>query len=463
MQDLIVSINNNTLRISLIDKDAVLKNAVVEVSQDIVNDSQILNPQGLSLIIGDLIPTLTSLKTNKLRLNFILQPQDVFLRFVTISKGNVNIGDQIISEIKVKEPDILLDDLYFSYRKLAPFVYQFVGVEKKVLNSFLEISNILGISLRSIIPWVLVLPKYEKVNDPAVFVADVDGNQIIALSELNGIFFSGVYKDKKTTKELSSLIKDLSFYKKSTPIKYIFTLNCESFEVPGYEIKIVESPKFSDGSRAPVGMEINTIVNFLIDSDPSILEGQSNFLNMLPLPVEKKNTPLVVVGSVVGALLLLAGVYFGVGSLGNKNSVDTAKLAQQEDQMHNQEENAQVLSESVEEGSTENNDNKETDPNIEVQKGNLKIRIENGAGINGLAARTKEFLQELGYTILTIDTADERTEPTILQFKKDALNTYKDLVVEDIKEKFPNIEVKDDLPEDSDYDLLMILGTSSGF
>jgi hypothetical protein len=37
------------------------------------------------------------------------------------------------------------------------------------------------------------------------------------------------------------------------------------------------------------------------------------------------------------------------------------------------------------------------------------------------------------------------------------------LIVEDIKEKFPNIEVKDDLPEDSDYDLLMILGTSSEF
>ena len=111
MQDLIISINNNILRISLIDKNAVLKSAVTEVSQDIVNDSRILDPQGLSLIIGDLIPTLTPLKTNKLRLNFILQPQDVFLRFVTISKGNVNIGDQIISEIKVKEPDILLDDL----------------------------------------------------------------------------------------------------------------------------------------------------------------------------------------------------------------------------------------------------------------------------------------------------------------------------------------------------------------
>ncbi len=73
------------------------------------------------------------------------------------------------------------------------------------------------------------------------------------------------------------MIKDLSFYKKSTPIKYIFTLNCESFEVPGYEIKIVESPKFSDGSRAPAGMEINTIVNFLIDSDPLILKRTVKF------------------------------------------------------------------------------------------------------------------------------------------------------------------------------------------
>ena len=56
MQDLIISINNNILRISLIDEDAVLKSAVMEISQDIVNDSRILDPQGLSLIIGDLIP-----------------------------------------------------------------------------------------------------------------------------------------------------------------------------------------------------------------------------------------------------------------------------------------------------------------------------------------------------------------------------------------------------------------------
>jgi len=30
-----------------------------------------------------------------------------------------------------------------------------------------------------------------------------------------------------------------------------------------------------------------------------------------------------------------------------------------------------------------------------------------------------------------------------------------------MKSKFPDIEVKDDLPDDSDYDLLIILGASS--
>ena len=473
MQDLIISINNNILRVSTIDKEAVLKNAMVDIPKEIVDDSKILDTKGLASIIEGLISTLTPLKKNKLRLDFIMEPQDVFLRFVTVSKGENNIDEQIISEIKTKEPDLPLDNLYFSYKKLVPFVYQFVGVEKSVLNSFLEVSNVLDISLRGIIPWVLALPKYEGINDPAVFVAEVDGDQVIALSELNGIFFSGVYenKSKKTSEELSALVKDLSFYKKSSPIKCVFTFNCDSFEIPGYEVKPITSPNFSDGSQAPAGMEINTIINFLIDSDPLILESQLNLLNLLPLPVEVKKSPaLVVVGSVVGVLLLVVGAYFGIRNFKGEKSVDTQMA-----QTGQSQENAQVLSQSVENEQSENgsgaseSDGKnegtgsgaETDPNAKVQKGNLKIRLENGAGINGLAARTKVFLEDFGYTVLTIDTANTKTDSTVLQFKKSAAETYKDMITEDMKSKFPDIEVKDDLPDDSDYDLLIILGASS--
>jgi len=218
-------------------------------------------------------------------------------------------------------------------------------------------------------------------------------------------------------------------------------------------------------------MEINTIINFLIDSDPLILESQLNLLNLLPLPVEVKKSPaLVVVGSVVGVLLLVVGAYFGIRNFKGEKSVDTQMA-----QTGQSQENAQVLSQSVENEQSENgsgaseSDGKnggtdsgaETDPNAKVQKGNLKIRLENGAGINGLAARTKVFLEDFGYTVLTIDTANTKTDSTVLQFKKSAAETYKDMITEDMKSKFPDIEVKDDLPDDSDYDLLIILGASS--
>ncbi len=465
MQDLVVSINKNTLKISTIDKEAQLKTAIVDVPKELVDDTRIIDPKGFSNILDRAVSQVSVLSKNKLGLNFVMEPQDIFLRYVTVSKNGQEIGEQIVSEIKAKDPDINLDNLYFSYKKMAPFVYQFVGIRKEVVDNYLETSNESNIGLKSIIPWVLAFPKYENVNDPSIFVSKVDDDQVIALSELNGVFFAGTYKKEKTPEELTALIKELSFYKRSSPIKYIYTFNCESFTMPGYEIKKIEAPKFNGNLNLPEGFEINNVVNFLLDSDSTILDSQINVLNMLPLPVvERKSSALLVTGSVVGALLLLVGAYFGITSLGNKNAGE-GQLAQDSTPQE-----TQVLSETTsqeqpvqEEQPQESaeSENTEKDPNVEVKKGNLKIRIENGAGVGGLAARTKEFLEGLGYTVLTIDTADSKVQPTVLQFKSAVQDEFENMVKEDMKEEFPEIEVKDNIPEDSDYDLLITVGTSS--
>jgi len=467
MQDLIVSINKNIIRMSTIDKEATLKTVSSEVSKDYVDDTRIINPVGLAGVFEGLISKLSILSKSKFSLNFIMEPQDVFLRYVTVSKNSVDIQEQIVSEIKEKDPELKLDQLYFSYKKVAPFIYQFVGVRKDVMDSYMEVSNSLGIGTKSIIPWVLALPKYEKVNDPAIFISKRDGDQVVALSELNGIFFTGTYRKEKTSEELQGLIKELSFYKRSSPIKYIYTFNCDSFEMSGYQVKRVACPEFTGSSKIPEGFEQNTIANFLLDSDAEILGSQLNVLNLLPLPVvERKASLMVISGSVVGALLLLVGAYFGIRAMGNKNSENTLTAQNTES------DSSQVLSETTQNpgdqgqgdgGNSSEEDNKpvENDPNLEVKKGNLKIRIENGAGVGGLAARTKEFMEGFGYTVLTIDTANSKTESTILSFTKNMISEYQSIVSEDMKEKFPKIEVREDLPEDSDYDLLIIVGTSS--
>ena len=464
MQDLILSINKNTLKISTIDKEANLKTASIIVPKEYIDDTRILDPKGFSSFLEDAVSQVSSLSKNKIGLNFIMEPQDIFLRYVTVSKNGQEIGEQIISEIKAKDPDISLDNLYFSYKKMAPFVYQFIGIKKDVIENYLEATNFASMGLKSIIPWVLALPKYEKVNDPAIFISKIDGDQVIALSELNGVFFAGTYKKEKTPEELSSLVKELSFYKRSSPIKCIYTFNCDGFSMPDYEVKKIESPKFTGAVSTPEGFEINNIVNFLLDSDVAILESQINVLNMLPLPVvERKASALLVTGSVIGALLLMVGGYFGIKAIGNRNQDGASQLAQE-----NSQQETQVLSESTQqetqkpEENTENTENKpEANPNVEVKKGNLKIRVENGAGVGGLAAKTKEFLEGLGYTVLTIDTADSKVESTILQFKSGVQKEFEDIVSADLKEKFPKIEVKENIPEDKDYDLLITVGTSS--
>jgi len=466
MQDLVVSINKNTLRISTIDKEAQLKTAVVDIPKELVYDTRIIDPKRFSNLLDESISQVTSLSKNKLGLNFVMEPQDIFLRYVTVSKNGQEIGEQIISEIKAKDPEINLDNLYFSYKKMAPFVYQFVGIRKEVMDNYLETSNESSVGLKSVIPWVLAFPKYENVNDPAIFVSKVDDDQVIALSELNGVFFAGTYKKEKTPEELASLIKELSFYKRSSPIKCIYKFNCDSFTMPGYEIKKIEPPKFNGNFNLPEGFEINNIVNFLLDSDSTILDSQINVLNMLPLPVaERKSSALLVTGSVIGALLLLVGAYFGVTSIGNKKA-DGGQLAQE-----NTSQETQVLSETTSQedtvqqeqvgGEGSESENSDKDPNIEIKRGNLKIRVENGAGVGGLAAKTKEFLEGLGYTVLTIDTADSKVQPTVLQFKSTVQEEFENMVKEDIKAEFPEIEVKDNIPEDSDYDLLITVGTSS--
>ncbi len=462
MQDLIVSLNKNILRLSTIDKEVNLKTASVEIPKEIVDETRILNPEGLSDILNNLILQVSSLNKSKLSLNFIIEPEDIFLRFVTVSKNGSDIGDQIVAEIKEKNPEISLDHLYFSYKKMAPFIYQFIAVRKDVMEKYLELSNSIGIGLKSVIPWVLALPKYEKVNDPAIFISKVDNNQVVALSELNGVFFAGTYQKEKSPEELQELIKDLSFYKRSSPIKFIYTLNCDSFSMSNYNIKKISCPEFNSSQPVPKGFELNTITNFMLDSDSDVLDSQLNMLNLLPLPVvESKSSALIITGSVVGALLLMIGGYFGIKSLGNRNLSQENQMAQENSQI---EQNSQVLSESVEQ-EQENNDSEASetpkDPNLEVKKGNLKIKVMNGAGVSGLAGRTKDFLNELGYAALIADTADSKVEATILDFKKDLIEDFEKLVTEDMKEKFPQIEVRKDIPDDSDYDLIITVGTSS--
>ncbi len=439
MQEITISLSENVLKLSTVS-EAGFKG----VSADL--DS--LDTEALTKTISDLVPQITSKNAKKLTLNFIVEPQDVIFKFITIRKQDNDLEEYIVSEIRSKLENIALEDLYFSYHKIAPFIYQFVGIKKEELEKYINISNDLGISLKTVIPWVFALPTAAGINDPAIFLSKTGADQTVVLSEFGGIFFSSSFAKVKSPEELQKLVEELSVYKRKNPITKIYTFMYQDLHLnTTYDVTEVVIPNV--GEEATRGYEFHLLADYLMDSNPDLLFSQLNLLSLLPVPVvaDKKPVPMVYVGSVLTVLLLIAGFVAGFNYLKNKNTAP---------------EGAEVLSEVTEnvEEVQEEAPAKEQEPTVVLNKSDLIVRIENGAGIQGIAGETQIFLEEKGYTIKDIGNADESgRETTLLKFKPDKVQ-YKDLLSEDMKDIF-TVVTEEDLDPSLDFDVLIVVGTDA--
>ena len=446
MQNLTLSLNENIVKLTLSTEED-FKTASAQVDPAIAHDSEVLDTQAFSEIVLGLIKEVSIKANKKTILNYLVEPNDVILRFLTVNKKTGDIDEHIVAEIREKLGDQPLEELYFSYQKIAPFVYQFVAIKRDKMERILEIANHLGLSLQGVIPWLMLLPKLVGTNDPCIFIYNTNGNQVVALSELSGIYFSQSFEKEKTSKELEKLVSELSVYKRASPISKIYTVSSESFSLdPNYTvIPLLPSGEEYKGIK---DFEMHALLNKLISDDPSLLNGQTNLLNLLPLPVEqKKSAPLALigVGSVITLLLFLGLIYYKV--VGNKSAEQSVVPG---------EDSSQVLSETAE--STESTLAEPEHPSeAELKKEDLVIRVENGAGVPGVAAKTQEFLESKGYKVLEIGNAEEvGRADTLLKFKASKTG-YKDLVINDLKDEY-DIVTEETLDESAAYGLLMVVG-----
>ena len=192
----------------------------------------------------------------------------------------------------------------------------------------------------------------------------------------------------------------------------------------------------------------------MMDSWDNMLVSSTNVLSLLPLPTAvKSNTALMYAGAISSVLLLLGAVVYG--------GIRLNKFAQP-DIVADTTEVADVAGVQSVVDDTPQKDEPEDVSKAEplLEKKDLHILIQNGAGIAGLAGKTKVILEELGYTVYDIGDADiTGRENTLLKFKKDKIS-YKDIFKEDLKDKYLDIVVQDDLDPASKYDVLMIVGTN---
>jgi hypothetical protein len=456
MQDLYISLNSNKLRISTVDPKKGFCVCTKELTDNIVSGSKIIDTLTFTSILGQSIEEVTTQSKNRLLMNILLEPEEIKLGFITVNKTDIVDEVLLTNKIHAFFGNDNLADYYYSYQKIAPFTYQFIGVKKELLEQYLEISNNAGVALNSVSPWILMLPKYTQSTKPVIFVSKRDAKHVLALSNLNGIFFATEIDKELSFKEIETCVSKNTKNDQTGLFNTIYTLGYDAYSMSGFQTEKVELPVSDVSTDLPEGFDVHIVTNFMIDKDPSLIEEQVNMLNLLPVPaVRAKISPMVYVGPVV-LLLIFVGAYFGITALNRNQKPSDGELA------GNLQGN--VLSETTTTGEASQSSTSspaETKP-VDLKKADLSFRVENGTGVSGLAAKTKDYLSGLGYKVVSIDTADATRKDTLISFKPNKL-VYKDLLLADVKEKFPDAVIDDKNRENSEYDVLVIIGEGANF
>jgi hypothetical protein len=441
MQNIFISFDCNTLKLSLSDKNGI-SNISKDLDASIVEGAKILDLQKFSDVLTDALGSLKT-KTSEGVLNFTIAPDYVYSFFLTLGKDTGDIEAAVHMEAIKRLEVAHLDDLYFSYFKIAPFVYQFIGVKKDILDSYLEISNIAKIPVQSVVPWLFLFPKVLADNDPCIFLTRSNTKEIIALSEFNGIYYIGSYEDEQTSMEdMTKLVEDLSIYKRAQPIKRVFTLDYGEIKLDD-DYKVAALPVPINGLADDDNYKLHILFNYLMSKDNSFLMTNVNLLNLLQLPaVNSTPKPMVYAGALAVVLVLAGGLYFGFA---NKSS---GELAQENT-------NTAVLGNEAKPESTPSQPVEKPKPVL--KKADLKIRIENGAGIAGIAAKAQTKLADLEYTVTGIGNYEgENRNNTLIRIKKSKAD-FKELLTADLKDTY-ELSFEETLPETEEHDALVVLG-----
>jgi len=478
MLDLLISINSNYLKLTYISKKGKFNSKTELIPDNLINDTQIINILEFSDYLKNVIKNFTLKKTKNIQVTYLVDPKNTYNEVILLDKTHSydSDPDTLNHEIILKASHQLdlvdINEIYFDHKKIAPFLRYFYGIKKYQLNSILEVFTNIGISLKAVVPWGALLPKYSSALNPSLFIVSNEFSTVFILSEYNNVYFSKFFDKKFKPQELQSYVSDLSNYPRTSNIKDIYYLGENELNInPNFEVKKITIPNQS--LQETLGYENHLLAHYMITFDKELLNSDLNFLKLLPLQVTKKfNNALVYVGSSLAIAIIMISLILGGNRLKSLNTFKNTELAGSDNQNNQQVAGVETIAsdhnqinESTNNNTQQINNSTTTSPNIEekdaetIKKSDITIIIENGAGINGLAGRTKEFLEELGYKILDIKDAElTGRENTIIKFKVSNIK-YKDLLKNDVDERFLDVIIQDDLPEDEKYDVLIILGS----
>ncbi len=436
----LIEINRNNLRLLTSDQ----KSVEISIDQAIVNDTKIVSKDEFFQILKSAFKSLNSKVTKAV---FIVSEKEIYDRFFVVRNDQGDVFENLRTQA-LEFAGTPLEELYCTYQKMSPFVYQFIGIPKDVVNTYLELSEGLGLKLDAVLPMSFVFAQFVGSLSPFFFVhKGVDESALVA-SEYGGVYFSGTYNSTADINEkTASLIKELSAFNREKPVTDIYYVG-DALEIPApFVAHKVELPTLGDTFQ-----QFERLVmagSILSDRYEDITGAYYNFKNVLHLELGTPNQTSIVKYTVpaLAVLSVLVLGFFGFNYL-NKASVDTNQKSEVIGASDNKQEPKTDVKEEVKEP---------TPTPVLLDKSLLKIRVENGVGVAGMATKTKTVVEGYGYKVSEVGDADktgyEKSQLKVKSSKKD----YLDILKKDLSEKF-ELEVTDSLDETKGYDVLLVVG-----
>lgn len=413
-----------------------------------VSRSRIIDPQEFSKELTRILTVHYGDKPPKLPVFYILEPELTELFLLTGNKTNEPGEETDLMEKQIRERlvDEKPDELYFSQFKIAPFIYQFVGVKKDLLDPILTTGTLMGLELGGILPLGLVLAKSNS-DVSSMFVFPNVKDNIVVFSELTGVTFAEKFDVKLSVEELKELFWKLSVYDNKRSEVNLYTFAKHEQVLGSEKILIL------DNNGLEGGFEEVSLAKKVVDRNPTLINSQSNLLNILPVPavVQKNKSSLVVVAS-IASFLLVAGLILQF-TLGFDKLLGKKTAGQEQEVLAEQE---------VQQTPTQTPESN-PEPQIvqtahkELKRSDLKLKVENGNGVPGSAGKMKSYLENFGYSVSEPNNSDKSDyAKTQIKLPKE-LTDYKDLLVNDLKTNY-SIEVIEIDIKPAEYDVLIIVG-----
>lgn len=439
---IIVELNRNRLRVL----SSSLEKREVELDLSVVNDTKVLALDTFVPALKELIKTLKP-KPNKVV--FLIEEKDIYDRFFVVRGDDLDPA----STLKTAASAFVggsLDDLYYIFQKVSPFVYQFVGAKKDMIDSFDQIASKLNLRLEGILPTSFIFSKFVGVYDPFFFLFRGSEDSTLVASEYGGVYFSGTYAvSSELNTKMSSLIHELSSFNREKPVTEVYFSGeeikiDEKFNLRKLDIPFPGSPEdFKGYERLIIA---HSVVNKVYEE---VLGAYFNLKNFTSKALVKPDKPNALVKYVAPALVM-AGVtlaaILGFNYFSNRQAAITPEV--------------DGISESSPSQQAKVPETKEATPASTpkvLDRSLVKVRIENGAGVAGVAGKAQTFVEKLGYKVVEVGNAPsfdfEQTVISVKESKKEYLEQLKT----DLGTSY-SVKVGPPVSDSKNYDVLVTIG-----